>query len=364
MAKTIMAGFIVLVMGAPLIGAPAAGASPPPLREIRIGVMVLFHPRELIIRAAPGTAIVAHAGQETCTIENTSGPNLARIESVNEQVVLDCGPQVLAFRELTFTSRENGAVDFILNVPGKITRRYRGRLQVSLASGILVPVVVMDLETAVASVVAAESSPGTPIEALKSQAVAARSYFVAGKGRHEEFDFCDTTHCQYLRDPPARDSAASKATMQTRSMVLAYETHVFAPMYTRSCSGHTRTPEDVRLPAGVYPYYAVDCKYCHDHLRHWHTQIAAAEAVGLRPSDETARLLVVRRLGWDAVPSNDFTVKTKNRQLILEGVGQGHGVGLCQAGARGMAEQGASFREILAHYYPNATLTYVSHAVP
>jgi len=95
--------------------------------------------------------------------------------------------------------RENGPVDFLLSVPGKITRHYRGRLEIKQAFGILIPIVSMDIETAVASVVAAEGMPGAQMEALKAQAVAGRSYFTDGKGRHNDFDFCDTTHCQFLR---------------------------------------------------------------------------------------------------------------------------------------------------------------------
>jgi peptidoglycan hydrolase-like amidase len=56
-------------------------------------------------------------------------------------------------------------------VPGKISRHYLGTLDVKAIHGELVPAVTMDLETAVASVVQAESSPGTPLEALKGQAV-------------------------------------------------------------------------------------------------------------------------------------------------------------------------------------------------
>src|SRR6266571_2973368 len=72
----------------------------------------------------------------------------------------------------------------------------------------------MDRETATASVVAAENTPDTPLEALKAQAVAARSYFVAGRGRHHDFDFCDTTHCQFLREPPSADCSHVHAELQ------------------------------------------------------------------------------------------------------------------------------------------------------
>jgi len=56
------------------------------------------------------------------------------------------------------------------------------------------------------------------------------------------------------------------------------------------------------------------------------------------------------------VPSNNFTARREGDTVILDGVGQGHGIGLCQCGAKGMAEAGASYREILSHYFPNTTL--------
>jgi stage II sporulation protein D len=98
----------------------------------------------------------------------------------------------------------------------------------------------------------------------------------------------------------------------------------------------------------------------------WSSRISTHDAALLHSSDESARLSIDRRLGWNAVPSNDFVVKAepdqemKGRsitgQIVVEGTGQGHGIGLCQAGARAMAEEGADFRQILHHYYPNTTV--------
>jgi hypothetical protein len=75
------------------------------------------------------------------------------------------------------------SADLELRVPGRIARRFHGRLDVTAADDELVPVVSMDLETAVASVVAAEQIMSAPPEALKAQAVAARSFFAAAGSR-------------------------------------------------------------------------------------------------------------------------------------------------------------------------------------
>jgi stage II sporulation protein D len=59
------------------------------------------------------------------------------------------------------------------------------------------------------------------------------------------------------------------------------------------------------------------------------------------------------------IPSNDFLVKKENGQILVEGTGQGHGIGLCQSGAKAMAAEGADFRQILSHYYPNTSIVNI-----
>ncbi len=258
--------------------------------------------------------------------------------------------------------RENQPVDFILAIPGKITRRYRGLLEIRPASIELSAIVTIDLETAVASVVAAESSPDTPLEALKATAIAARSYFVSARGRHREFDFCDTTHCQFLRTPPPSASLPAEAVRETGNLILSYQGRSFAAMYTRSCSGRTRTPSELGLPGTSYPYYSVACTHCRLHPAHWTSRISLEEAASLRAGNENLRLMIGHRLGWSAVPSNSFSVQREGNSLLLRGVGNGHGIGLCQSGASAMAETGAGFREILDHYYPNANVVSYSRS--
>jgi len=333
-------------------------------QEIRIGVLGLFHPRQLVVSAPVGSALVIHFGQQAFTLENSSGANSAHFQSTGSGILVRCGTLSAESHDLTITSRENGRVDFLLSVPGKITRHYRGRLQIKAVSGTLIPIVTMDIETAVGSVVAAESFPGAPLEALKAQAVAARSYFAAGKGRHGNVDFCDTTHCQFLRAPPDPEEVASQATVSTRGLVIVYQSQTVAAMYTRSCGGRTHTPTDRSLPAAAYPYYSVECKYCREHPTNWWSRISRQDAANLRSSDETSRLEAGRRLGWNIIQSDDFTVRNQGQQVVVEGSGQGHGIGLCQTGARAMAQEGSDYRQILAHYYPNTKLANLTTKFP
>jgi peptidoglycan hydrolase-like amidase len=194
-------------------------------------------------------------------------------------------------------TRASGSPEFTLRIPGRIERRFRGRLDLIRDHDEVVPVVTMDLETAVASIVAAESPPGAGIESLRAQAVVARSFLLAAHGRHAHADFCDTTHCQFLREPPLDGSPADKAARTTAGMVLQYEGRVIEALYSADCGGRTRT-----LESGPYPYFAVQCP-------------------------------------------------------VATGIASGHRIGLCQRGSAAMARDGATWIEILHRYFPAATVS-------
>ena len=324
-------------------------------RDVRIGVLGIFHPRQLTLQASREEAVILQADGQTFVLEPDSRV-AASIRISNDALLLDFGGHTLQTTEIHAAGRDNGAVALVLAVPGKITRAYRGTLVVKALHGEVVPIIAMDLDTAVASAVDAESDSDAPLEALKAQAVVARSYFLAGGGRHRDFDFCDLTHCQFLREPPAQDSPAAVATRETRGLVLTFGEKPFAAMFSRSCGGHTRTPAEVGLPENGYPYFAVLCAFCYQSPYRWTRKLSQQDAAVLLGKGESGRLAVDRRLGWNAVPSNNFSSREEGGQVILEGAGQGHGIGLCQRGAKAMAEDGASFRQILSHYFPNTAL--------
>ena len=316
----------------------------------------LFHPHHLTVTPSDQQALVLTAGADSFVLEPSSGVHPATVDLVDASTVVVVGNHKVQSSKLLVSGRTGSPTCFTLAIPQKITRRYCGTLEIKPSASELVAVVNMDLETAVASVAAAEADSGTPLEALKAQAIATRSYLVSARGRHIDFDFCDTTHCQFLREPPAQESLFTRAALETHGQVLTYNSEPFAAMYTRSCSGHTRTPSQIGMQSAAYPYYSVECKRCISHPSRWSTQISTRDANSLTNSDEASRLALVRRIGWAAVPSNDFTKIQKDSHVVLRGTGEGHGIGLCQAGARSMAEEGATFREILGHYFPNTSL--------
>lgn len=328
-------------------------------QNVRIGVLGIFHPHQLTLSSRDGNAIVVTAAGQTFFLQPRSPTGKLQIRASGDTLILSQVGKEIRAKEFHAAGRNRNPTDFVLAVPGKLERQYRGTLDVKLVDGAIVPIVTMDLETAVASVVQAESLPGTPLEALKAQAVVSRSYFVAGGGRHADFDFCDLTHCQFLREAPQPRSPAALAVEATRGLSITFADKPVGAMFTRSCGGHTFTPADIGIPSSGYSYFSVVCDICRRNPVRWTRRVSPQDAAILSDHHEAARLTVDRRLGWNAVLSNNFTAHEGGTEVILEGVGQGHGVGLCQRGAKGMAEEGADFRTIIDHYFPNTSLGHV-----
>ncbi len=322
-------------------------------KDLRIGVFGLFHPERLVISSLPAQLAIVTVGSRRFVLSDGRG---ASLYLEGGQVRIRINDETFLASEVNVADPLGRGTDFLLTIPGKITRRFRGRLAVRRQINELVAVVEMGLETAVASAVVAESAPGAPREALKAQAVATRSYYLASLLRHRHFDFCDTTHCQFLREASSPDSLAAQATAATRGIVLLYDGAIIPALFTGSCGGRTRALAEVGLAAGPYPYFSVPCNFCLQHAPHWSARLDHKEAAGLASHSEGDRLRLGRILGWSAVPGNNYELHGDGDVVLVEGSGQGHGVGLCQLGAAGMARQGYGFQAILAHYYPNTIL--------
>ena len=339
---------LLVISGSLLV---SAGSLDPAPVTVRIGVFGLFHSRQLTIHPHEGRPFTLTCGKNRFRIE---GSQSAQLTLAGQAVECRAGDLAALSAQASILNTNAG---FVLEIPGKIERHYRGALTVRPAGGELQPVISMPLETAAASIVAAEAPANANAAALQAQAVVTRSYLAAGP-RHGFFDFCDTTHCQYLAAPPAPGVPASQATSATSGMVLSYRGEAVRALYSARCGGATRTLEDIGLKPQNYPYYRVACSSCIRAPDRWTRLLKKQQAGALiqQPGNETARLHLVRRLGWQALPSNNYQISTTASVTTFEGTGSGHGVGLCQQGSIGLASEGLGLQSILSHYFPNASL--------
>jgi stage II sporulation protein D len=343
----------MLFAGAVLVFAISLCAPRSRAAETRINVFGLFAPTELRLQAAGSQILRITAQSDEGRIE---GGQTVVCRAAGARVECSVGGRSIA-AALVVVTAEGSTPAFRLSVPGKIARMFEGRLQLTAVERTLHAVVAMDQESAVGSIVAAESPPDAAFEALKAQAVAARSYLLAG-ARHASFDFCDTTHCQYLRAPPRDGHAARRATAATEGLLLTHDGQIVRALYSRSCGGVTRTLREAGLPSAGYPFFSVACDLCLREPETWQTTFhrEVVQPILENPT-EAMRLGFARRAGWNALPSVQFRAEASGDSVTLHGTGRGHGIGLCQRGAAALALDGADFRAILRHYFPNTSLS-------
>ncbi len=324
--------------------------------RVTIHVFSLFHPQVFSVQTVAGQPLALTAGGLTSVLESHASRSVI-VRKSQRGMLVRIGDTQESSTEVRLASQSDADAEFVLSVPGKVRRRYRGQLVIRPGNGELNAVVTMDLEVAVASIVASELETETPMEALKAQAVMARSYLLAGGKRHRDAGFCDTTHCQFLRSAPGANTDAARAAASTAGLVLKWQGRAFPAMYSASCGGKTHSLRDIGYEPAGYPYYAVECARCREAPERWRRELQKedADALGTKMS-EAARVRAGRKLGWNAVPSNNYRLQRTETGAELVGVGRGHGVGLCQRGAAAMAASGKDFRAILAHYFPNTTV--------
>jgi SpoIID/LytB domain protein len=109
-------------------------------------------------------------------------------------------------------------------------------------------------------------------------------------------------------------------------------------------------------PGNGYPDYEVECRWCRRHPVAWQATVPDSIRPP-RPDNEASRLEFARQWGWGALPGSAFTVEHGTNNTVIKGHSLGHGVGMCQLGAIGMAKSGASYGSILELYYPGTRIT-------
>ncbi len=277
-------------------------------------------------------------------------------------------------------------------------------------------IVELPLEEYITGVVAAEMPAAFPLEALKAQAVAARTYIVrrltAGgiiNSEHPGADVCDDhTHGQawISREEMRRRWGTlryyeyyykiKKAVDETKGLVLTYEGQLIEAAYHASCGGRGTESASAVWAADLPYLVGVPCPYDADPepVRTVSLPLAQVDrALGVnlevvpvaasghpgngekdlvevlertpagrpktvRIGEKKVAATVVRdRLGLRSI---DFTMALKGNRVEITTRGYGHAVGLCQYGAKGLAEHGYTFDRILKHYYTGVEITRIN----
>lgn len=310
-----------------------------------------------------------------------------------------------------------------ITVPG--LHSYLGSLELKSASNGLVVVDRLSLEKYLLGL--DEVPPEWPTEALRAQAVAARTYTLwtlaqprGGTAATYGFDICASTDCQVFSGAEVVQSLLGErwrdAVRDTAGRAVLFTGEPILARYHSTSGGHTFDNEEVFTSEGSYPYLQGVPSRTEQHspLYRWKAvfPVKRAEAILRRAGlwSDQGRLQKARSNGGrslrrraatgpqlifsgskgrlvlrteefrdvardlapelypnaypsqagtstgrlpETLPSDHVSVITRRKRIVFLGRGWGHGVGMSQWGAEGMARRGASYRDILTHYYTN-----------
>jgi stage II sporulation protein D len=317
-------------------------------------------------------------------IENGNGQKIGELQPQQGLTIGSSGDRIAIGRDLVpqlWVKPQPGGAVWIGD------RWYRGSVHVIASDKQLLAINHVDLEQYLASVLGAEMSPTFPIEALKAQAVAARTYAIYRRQSTSKklFDLDSTQLSQVYRGLSGESASTQTAVNATLGQIMTYQGKPILAVFHAASGGHTENVEEIwsgRLPylRGVPDYdlgspgYEWTQSFTSAQLSHSLKvkQINAivpdrltqfGSVVSLKINGDTTQILTGAQVRTALkLRSLRFTIAPTPTGFVFSGRGYGHGLGMSQWGAYYLAEQGMTYAQILAHYYRDVSLNKL--AVP
>ncbi len=270
-----------------------------------------------------------------------------------------------------------------------------GRVTVKRQNGKLIAINEVALEDYVKGVVPAEMNVAWHPEALKAQAMAARTYalYKIRQNGKKDFDVVASTKDQVYKGRAGADGPAGRATDETRGQVLAFQNEPILAAFFSTAAGPTE--DALNVWSVDLPYLkGVECPFdMNSPFFQWRTDvwlplleqrlreegfpvgvIASLSPATYTKAGRVSRVRILhsdgelhvkgedlrRVLGYTVLASTQFDFEVVGFQIQFTGRGAGHGVGLCQWGAKELAEKGYSADAIVRYYYPGAEIRDIS----
>ncbi|MBK24289.1 MAG: hypothetical protein CME70_09865 [Halobacteriovorax sp.] len=345
-----------------------------------------------------------------------SGTDLKRTLHVNNNHKKFPGRKRIRFNCKSFTRKNKGKISkpillaSVSSQTGLISldrTKYQGRLHVvtSPSEESCDVIQEVDMDSYISGLLSKEMNGAWPVEALKAQAVAARTYAfykqttqqVSRKLGHQAYyDLESSEKHQVAGDFFATTLNTDMATTDTAGYVLVTKGkgNLTETFFHAKCGGKTLKPSSV-WSNRVEGYSGVSCPFCDSHgKKNWKESISRARMVKflkwakrkghikfrdsllknkIRLAKDKfkannlriylgSKVLVLKKpllrryFGRFSVSSNNYKMVSKGNDFRVYGKGLGHGVGMCQLGALDLADRGWDFKKILAHYFPGHKL--------
>jgi stage II sporulation protein D len=304
-----------------------------------------------------------------------------------DSVILQKPNYTKKFRTVRFVPQSPSSSFKIKSVqPDYKVRTYDDELQISALSKSLRIINKVDIEKYVAGVVQWEVGTNNPPEYNKMQTIVCRTYALGNWRRHEDegFQLCDEVHCQVFKGKTFSQNIYQAAFETSEYIIVDDSARIITAAFYSNCGGQTMNSEDV-WSKSVSCLRSIKDTFCiHKLDAVWEKKIPkdlwldyVKTKYGFPVSDP---LLVNKVLNFDQpyrkiylvnddffiplkfvredmkLKSTFFTIREEGNDVVFRGRGFGHGVGLCQEGAKRMADIGYSYTKILNYYYTNIHL--------
>jgi stage II sporulation protein D len=266
-------------------------------------------------------------------------------------------------------------------------RWYRGQTRLVRQGESLTAINHVNLEDYLYSVVGAEAIATWPIEALKAQAVAARSYalYKRDSSSTQLYDVDTTVGTQVYKGLDSEYTTTHQAVDSTLGQIVTYQNRVILAAFHSSSGGHTENVEDIWTSPLPYLRAVVDYDQ-QAPVFEWNRVFPVSKISSLiggvgtiktiQPQEMTpyGRVVTMKAIGDRGTTTVEgqtlrqaldlrstlFRISTDGNNLYVRGRGFGHGLGLSQWGAYYLAKQGINYHQILTHYYQNTKLTRIN----
>jgi len=275
----------------------------------------------------------------------------------------------------------------IIKVNGK---RYRTSIILIKRNGYIYVLNKLSIDDYIKGVLPGEVPISWPIETLKAQAVASRTYalYHINKKKTGLYDLDSTKNFQVYKGYDFEKESTSKAVNETSGQYLVHDNKLIISYFHSTCGGHTADDYYVWKGKNLPYLKSVQCSYCSTSPYHtWQAQLSLhdlSKAVSKKTNfKKISRIRFIKYNGRvhsvelsnynkkEILSGNNFRLLFTSKKLkslyfkayqhpnglLLKGRGWGHGVGMCQWGSKGMALQGKSYNEILSHYYKDTRLS-------
>ena len=275
-------------------------------------------------------------------------------------------------------------------------RQFRGDIDIVRKDNLKLMVInYIALDDYLYGVLYHEVSHRWPMEAIKAQAVAARTFalYQARQNKAQVYDLRSDIYSQMYGGRTSEKWTTTRAVDLTKDQILVYNGDILPAYYHATCGGYTEDASNL-WNENVPPLKGVPCNYCKDspHYR-WEKniplwtlenklkgagyKIGKISSVTILSKNKSGRVDKIeikdnagvsgiltgkdfrQMLGPNEIRSTKFDASIVWGMLVIDGLGWGHGVGMCQWGAYGMALKGKRSEEILIYYYPGAVITTI-----